>query len=227
MRVAMTGRRSFLTLPEAQTVRANQPRPWPTAPCQQLIQWSCRLSAPSTSESTQQGQHRRRGSFRSLQGWISSATLMPLQDAAMSHVVSRARQLTGSILPSGKRAERGTPARKSNPRPLRGPSHLAGAIFDYILNINMTRRMAVHPSTPVQGSPRPLGLQRRRGGVARADRDVVAVLGEVLGGRPQLAEYRQSEQPATALRRRSTIPTQGTASSVSASRYKEYRAQRC
>jgi hypothetical protein len=207
-------------------VRANQPRPWPIAPCQPLIQWSCRPLAPSTSENTQQGQHRRRGSFRSLQGWISSATLMPLQDAAMSHVVSRARQLTGSILPSSKRAERGTPARKSNPRPLRGLSRLVGAIFDYILNINMTRRMAVHPSRPVQGSPRPLGLPRRRGGVARADRDVT-VLGEVLGGGPQLAEYRQSEQWATALRRRSTIPTQGTASSVSASRYKEYRTQRC
>lgn len=106
MRVAMIGRRHFLTLPEARRVRANRPRPWPTAPSQQPIQWSCRLLAPSTNESTRQGQHRQRGSFRSLRGWISSATLMPLQDAAMSHVVSRTRQLTGSILPSGKRAER-------------------------------------------------------------------------------------------------------------------------
>ena len=113
MRVAMIGRRRFLTLPEAQRVRANRPRPWPTAPCQQLIQWSCRLLAPSTNENTRQGQHRQRGSFRSLRGWISSATLMPLQDAAMSHVVSRTRQLTGSILPSGKRAERAHLPKKS------------------------------------------------------------------------------------------------------------------
>jgi hypothetical protein len=77
--------------------------------------------------------------------------LMPLQDAAMSHVVSRARQLTGSILPSGKRAERGTPARKSNPQPFRGPSRLAAAIFDYILNINDPRDrldLRANPETP-------------------------------------------------------------------------------